>query len=87
VGHTPGPWRVVGRFYIEAATDPVCEVCRPTRRTREALEVIDADARLIAAAPDMFAALEQLEGLCMMETRQRPLAIIRAALAKVRGEA
>ena len=59
-GHTPGPWRVVSdppdhegfvQHRIRATAGPVAEVFYVTKEGA-------ADARLIAAAPDLLAACE-----------------------------
>jgi len=56
-GHTPGPWAIDAapagsRITIQAGTLTVCEVGWPCRES-------EADARLIAAAPELLAALRQ----------------------------
>lgn len=57
-GHTPGPWRAVrsphGKRYqcVQIGADD----------TYTTLEVLPADARLMAAAPDLLAALRGLLG-------------------------
>lgn len=54
--HTPGPWHV-GPHYtcdVESREGRVCE-CRPFGSDRA-----DANARLIAAAPDLLEALKSL---------------------------
>ncbi len=59
----------------------------------EPMEVMDANARLIAAAPEMYEALEAMVGIedddeymSQLEVNAR-LEAARAALAKARGEA
>ena len=56
--HTPGPWRYVGRHSAEivdcALQRTICSVSRALKMDGE----MDANARLIAAAPSMLAALE-----------------------------
>lgn len=62
--HTPGPWRAsIGNgynsnTYVMRGEDEICEVFDDC--DSEALPDL-ANARLIAAAPDMLAALVQLE--------------------------
>jgi hypothetical protein len=66
--HTPGPWiaRMVGEGRIGAS---VCALeggeavasCRVYPRTREAGARANANARLIAAAPDLLAIAESFE--------------------------
>jgi len=61
--HTPGPWHVntleVVPFSIHAHRGCVAEVSRGTMNEVGADE-IEANARLIAAAPELLAALENL---------------------------
>lgn len=51
-GHTPGPWRIAGKGTIRAGDGWIASI---HWRNRE------ANARLIAAAPDMLKALQQVE--------------------------
>jgi hypothetical protein len=89
--HTPGPWAVDdnhGRRYIEpgSSDEPVAEVCK--KKGGEYL----ANAHLIAAAPDLLAALEACESAmasCMADFNQYDQAAYdaaRAAIARARGE-
>jgi hypothetical protein len=60
--HTPGPWKEKRKLAIYSADDePICAVFPAETEGQSA-----ADARLIAAAPDL---LEALRGL-LRETRQ-----------------
>lgn len=101
---TPGPWKICipmnpDRAYgIEAhddaegpdgeATQCVAEICDGSP------EVAVADARLIAAAPDLFAACEQAlqDAIDLQEEKDHlgedfnTVKILKAALAKARGE-
>lgn len=55
--HTPGPWAadlVSGSFYI--VTDSGRTIAVRTRGINESREEVDANARLIAAAPDLLEA-------------------------------
>jgi len=63
--HTPGPWKVANKTYpFVYAIDPVCDVnrfdllinggCTSSGRTKP--EELMANARLIAAAPDLLEA-------------------------------
>ena len=60
--HTPGPWKVADRFYILMADDVACEVAKVCDENidDDMLGQCDADARLIAAAPEMLAALRRM---------------------------
>lgn len=93
VRHTPGPWALAeGSWEIEARVDPensetyyapvaVIDVDWSS-------EIVEANARLIAAAPDMLAALDMVytdddgDGYVSAEG----MAFIRAAIAKATGE-
>jgi hypothetical protein len=79
---TPGPWRV------KSDVDPQCPWIEVSSELDETL-ICDActvaDAYLIAAAPDMFTALEDAFANGMISYRL--MGVIRAALAKARGQA
>jgi hypothetical protein len=54
--HTPGPWKEKRKLAIYSADDePICAVFPAETEARS-----KADARLIAAAPDLLAALETI---------------------------
>ena len=90
-GHTPGEW-VVDEFYedagcyrIRAADENICHVHAfvPHGSTPEA----DANARLIAAAPDLLAALklvleENGTGAPLWEDGSELDLVVRAAIAR-----
>ena len=64
--HTPGPWhvrmqRVDPRPYIYAGDVLLAKTYRTTLHNRLTQEIGEANAALIAAAPDMLEVLEQLE--------------------------
>ena len=71
--HTPGPWRldiaarsagfavVASRPKASGGTNRVCSTI-PANRTPDAFEEAKANARLIAAAPEMLAALKDAIG-------------------------
>jgi len=104
--HTPGPWKVTewtyqqgkeARCMIEAANDAVATVtdlwCMDDRAAER-----EANARLIASAPDLLHALELLLpwAKTYIETQRTPLhgkgefqriEIARAAIARAKGEA
>jgi hypothetical protein len=68
--HTPGPWNCVEKGYKGLAAgivrdkynDPVadCRYSEIASRDAKSPETIDANARLIAAAPEMYEALKRL---------------------------
>ena len=69
--HTPGPWKIdgvrplpgclQGAFAIRAGTRPRLALIP---RSRSATETDQANARLIAAAPDLLAALKAISVRC-----------------------
>jgi hypothetical protein len=60
MGHTPGPWKVADRFYILMDDEVACEVAKVCDENLDddMVHQADADARLIAAAPELLAALK-----------------------------
>lgn len=65
--HTPGPWtRGWGNFVYQGAKfNPqqmgrLIATCEPSSRTQKDWDQVFANARLIAAAPDLLEALEDL---------------------------
>ena len=60
-GHTPGPWRTDDRYrgaiLAEVSSGPPPQVAMATGR---GVEELDANASLIAAAPELLAALHAL---------------------------
>lgn len=110
--HTPGPWRVVEstRIYddtcsIEGAERRVALVPADDTKEIEDGAIVEslsreakANAALIAAAPDLLAALERAEGWVLGShgehnvggkcdcDRCETVRDVRAALAKARGE-
>lgn len=97
--HTPGPWVACDWGYI-VADDPtgrhediyIAEVCREDDEGRIVPPIEQqANARLIAAAPDLLAALQGLawavSGIEYVETEYaEQIADARAAIAKAQGE-
>ena len=91
---TPGPWKATYDSQLQAAIeiynteDRVMVAVLPDRGTIEAMSEIEANANLIAAAPDMYEALETIErvaGIGMMEDDPARVKA-RDALRKARGE-
>lgn len=83
--HTPGPWEALNRGYKHHVTSQdagafYAEICGPHH---------EANARLIAAAPDLLAALQ----ICAKELRKISSNVLmnpayqkaRAAIAKAEG--
>lgn len=68
--HTPGPWTARG-FVVE------------TTERKVAYTILTEDARLIAAAPDLLAALEDV--LDYADPNERAVDIARAIIAKAKG--
>lgn len=98
--HTPGPWRIdynqgdiwIGP-HINGGPEVLTVVNMPTRAyAGPALQARIADARLIAAAPDMSDALRAARTYLMDVSKDRgdaargTLEIINAALSKAEGQ-
>ena len=93
--HTPGPWEAVegnahhGPFVTDIGDRTICDLYTLDGADRPAVfrpEEAEANARLIAAAPDLLAALEEL---CLAPNKHRPEEYwedARAAIAKAKGE-
>jgi hypothetical protein len=100
--HTPGPWRIAAKnfdtsFYVIHGNDEakrevqVVKMSYGTHPIPEFLERKEADARLIAAAPELLSALVRLvnwakahDAICFIETKDIESA--KAAIAKATGE-
>lgn len=82
--HTPGPWHVVkipgeSRLRVHAETYDVADICH-------AGGADDANARLIAAAPDMLAACKDFLEACHKGKDLKPaMAQARKAIEKAEG--
>lgn len=94
--HTPGPWANIGIGFDTEIIAGVGSV-DPLKVVRIAtvydcslsMEVQEANAHLIAAAPDLLAALELVAGLDEGMLTSPTLAVVkncRAAIAKAKGE-
>lgn len=87
--HTPGPWNVsrLGPSYIEQTGGSLVASAIETRG-----DSYLANARLIAAAPELLAALDNLAGLIEdyilagYDFNDDTTAQARSAIAKARGE-
>ena len=100
--HTPGPWRTVQEADYEPPEMSVCMIVENAVPDRDetaihiafafgCTEQAQADARLIAAAPELLAACETaIHALRLSESCQDEINdatdLIRAAIAKARGE-
>jgi hypothetical protein len=84
--HTPGPWHVSEHSAIEVNAEGARAIVELWRRGNPAQEL--ANARLIAAAPDLLAVLEAIvEDSDIFSTLDESLlAEARAAIKKARGE-
>jgi hypothetical protein len=101
--HTPGPWRFStgihgnaieafsGRSYGEGDDGfrvvATYQECEPTDIYRNRVENAKANGHLIAAAPDMFAALEDCREALRRAGADGELRVVDAAIAKARGGA
>lgn len=85
--HTPGPWLENGWYVISEGGDDVCHVHEAMQTTRA------ANARLIASAPELLAALQvavaTIERLATVRngfsSANGTLDVARAAIAKATG--
>lgn len=85
--HVPGPWiQVGGRVEVEDDSIPDICTCYPVDINQHHLEfdikTILANARLIAAAPEMLATLIGLMNLCILpsEDEDRLMEVIQSAI-------
>lgn len=94
--HTPGPWKAAGGALVQASieSETLKSGRRVARRVAVAkgltIEEVAANARLIAAAPDLLAALELSRELdratCpTAEFQNRVREVVNAAIAKATG--
>ena len=88
--HTPGPWRLSpadDTVVIDATGSEVAAIDGDYNQP-EAWPLMEANARLIAAAPDMLAALEAIMGERWSPggRSEHVSDLARAAIAKARGE-
>jgi hypothetical protein len=90
--HTPAPWMVDGTTAAENL-DVIGEGGRVAMLDCDDIDAdtLEANARLIAAAPDMLAALQMVEAIWSRDQTanidpESPLAKVRAAIKKATGE-
>ena len=94
--HTPGPWKMGGRIPTEieirsTATYPIliCKIDIDTAHPGLAYEnclIAEANANLISAAPDMYAALKAINDGDGSLTESEIVKQMRAAIAKAEGK-
>lgn len=94
--HSPGPWSTNGRFVVQSPeydkAQPGCPYIADCLVSQSARPegTTDANAKLIAAAPDLLAALEMAEATinrlrpqtAPFDSTQGTRDVIRAAIAK-----
>ena len=85
MSHTPGPWTAFPRETADGHDRVVAGPPGPNE-TRVALTRHFPNARLIAAAPDLLAALEHIATLGDVNADEAP-GVARAAIAKAKGSA
>lgn len=88
--HTPGPWRVVDSWNDHMVEGQNGEEIIWQDGPHETPTINKANACLIAAAPDLLEALENLADYIderAGDNECRPLENARAAIAKAKGEA
>ncbi len=97
--HTPAPWNVqdntaepYGQLTVDSAAHGAVAICY-TMEKGETVAPAECfqNARLIAAAPDLLAALQMVAGIWSHDLTanidpESPLAKVRAAIAKATGE-
>jgi len=92
--HTPGSWRIYGENYIEASSEddhigPIAEIrsdlAYPYSDSRVAA-TREANARLIAAAPELLNLAELVVDLDTPEDMAELRAMATKLIAKIRGE-
>lgn len=110
VGHTPGPWHYDGPFVEGGTPTAIMNATERTQvasvRVHEwsilgesetiSYEVADANARLIAAAPEMLTALEDVQDLAVKmangldmntdEAFDEIIGVVSEAIRKAKGE-
>lgn len=88
--HTPGPWIQVGAW-VEVEDDNIPDICscNPESISQGHLQwdwkTIEANARLIAAAPDMLDALKICESVLRIKGYKNAAEIACAAIYKATG--
>ena len=78
--HTPGPWHVANGCQIRSAKDQIAKAWM--MRNGEGL----ANANLIAAAPELLAALEMVMRRGRIDDSEEAMNQVAAAITKAKGE-
>lgn len=88
--HTPGPWMVEGRTVYALNEDGYNRFSALVQDAHTPGDELEANAQLIAAAPELLEALEQfvawVDAPCESAFSDSQLASARAAIAKATGE-
>ena len=84
--HTPGPWRPLPAMdgHIEAKCGLIAKAYRDSIDADDL--PVEANARLIAAAPEMLEALEAIASPLLRDIPHDVREIARAVIAKATGE-
>lgn len=86
---TPGPWQVTGesgRYFVEGGVHgPLCSI-RYLGNAASAIAEEDANARLMAAAPELLTIVQQVAGEGRLLSTSE-YAEARALLARIAGDA
>ena len=93
VSHTPGPWLIVRdprpdmewNNSIAVAAAPHLEICSMFHHSEGWNDTDEANARLIAAAPDLLAALKFVRRLWAKDDKCAEIDVIDSAIAKAEG--
>jgi hypothetical protein len=86
--HTPGPWKATG-LRVFSANDAWAGIVASALTTTSNYGTAKANARLIAAAPDILAALKaavavlNAEGIVYGDSDEEPLDVLREAEAAI----
>lgn len=88
--HTPGPWRVNRKGGSQTTVLSDDDLVVATAWSSTYRDAAEANARLIAAAPDMLAALEDAldaitDGVILPDRRDEAIRVIQAAIDKAEG--
>jgi hypothetical protein len=93
VSHTPGPWQAFNGYLVRKCVGescaPIAHVDTPYRHGIGVVKghrEVEANIRLIAAAPDLLEALELARQWLVYRANEEDLAKVDAAIKKARGE-